>query len=512
MVCGDKGMAANTSGTRIVTGLTSPLDRYDVLGLVILFVAALAVRLYGLGSESIWLDEATSVVLAKMSIPGLIEWTAVDIHPPLYYMLLHFWLALGDGEVQVRLLSVVFGTCSVGVLYLLCRRLFNRWLAFSAALLLVASPLHVWYSQETRMYALLTLLALLMAYFMARALLDRKRWAWVAYLVCAIAALYTHYYAFFVLLFLNVVALYLLWRGLIDGRAFWRWVALQTVAGVAFLPWLPTMLDQIRAGGGSWVGRNGAPGLRALGTAATSFTVGPDSQWYMPWLRRLAYAAFGFLCVVGVLSPLRRRQTSTGVAFALIYLLVPILTAWLISQVKPLYSVRYLLPFLPAYYILIGQGLDMLRPAGGGVKTVRSALWALALAGLLLLSSIGILGSATHQQQADWRGIAAHVLDQSQPGDVVVFVPGWNVKPFDFYARGRIAEVSDTPIPINSADIRSLIAGATRGRTRLWYIQTKGHYSDPENDVGTYLDATFQRLEQQRSRENIVVSLYRLAP
>ncbi len=505
-------MAANINGPRIVTGLTSPLDRHDVLALMILCVAALGVRLYGLGSESIWLDEATSIVTAKRTLPDLIAWTAVDIHPPLYYMMLHVWLALGDGEVQVRLLSVVFGTCSVGVLYLLCRRLFNRWLAFSAALLLVASPLHVWYSQETRMYAMLTLLALLMAYFMARALLDGKRWAWIAYLVCAIAALYTHYYAFFVLLFLNVVALYLLWRGLIDGNVFWRWVGLQALAGVAFLPWLPTMLNQIRAGGGSWVGRSGAPGLRALGTAATSFTVGPDSQWYTPLLRRVAYAAFGLLCIVGALSPLRRRQSSTGMAFALIYLVVPILTAWLISQVKPLYSVRYLLPFLPAYYILIAQGLDMLRPAGSGVKNVRTVLSALALGGLLLVSSIGVVGSATHQQHADWRGIAAHVVDQSQPGDVVVFAPGWNVKPFDYYAHGRIAEISDTPIPINSADMRSLVAGAARGRTRLWYIQTMGHYSDPKNDVGTYLDATFQRLEQQRSRENVVVSLYRLAP
>ena len=218
-------MAGSVSRTESVTDSTGPWDGFDALGLVVVLCAALALRLYGLGSESIWLDEATSIVLARMNIPGLIEWTAVDIHPPLYYIFLHFWLALGDGEVQVRLLSVVFGVCSVGVVYLMSRRLFSRWVALASAVLLAGSPLHVWYSQNTRMYTMLALLALLTSYFMVRALLDHKRWAWLAYLVCAIMALYTHYYAFFVLLFQNVIVLYLLWRRHIDRPTFWRWIA-----------------------------------------------------------------------------------------------------------------------------------------------------------------------------------------------------------------------------------------------------------------------------------------------
>ena len=86
--------------------------------------------------------------------------TAQDIHPPLYYALLHGWTAiLGTGPAALRLLSVVVGVLTIPLLYLVARRMFTRRVALLATFLLTISPLHVYYSQEVRMYGLVALLS-----------------------------------------------------------------------------------------------------------------------------------------------------------------------------------------------------------------------------------------------------------------------------------------------------------------------------------------------------------------
>lgn len=489
-----------------------PTVKQELLIVAAILLATLLVRLYGLTTESIWLDEATSIWLARMSLPDLVRWTAVDIHPPFYYMTLHVWLLIGDGEAQVRLLSVVMGVAGVATLYLLARRLFNLWVAMAAAALLALSPLHVWYSQETRMYAMLTLLGLLTSYLMVRALLDNSRPAWIGYAACAILMLYTHYYALFVLLFQNVVAAYLAWHGDIERQALGRWIVMQVVAALAFLPWLPVMIGQVRSGGGGWVARTGVPSVRDLAGVASLYTLGPDLAWYAPLLRRAAYAVCGLLVLVGLFSGRRQGHgLSVGVAFCLLYLVVPVTTSWAVSQAKPLFSQRYLLPFLPPYYILLANGLDTLRTSIVRPSAARW-LWAAALAALLVVGGIGIVGSATHEQQADWRGIATYIVSNAQPDDVVVFVPGWNWKPFDYYARGRVALEGDTPIPLTATEVPRLVDDAIKGRTRLWLVQAEGHYADPDNALRSYLDRTYRRLDSRTLRDNIIVSLYQINP
>ncbi|NLS76996.1 MAG: hypothetical protein GXY76_07030, partial [Chloroflexi bacterium] len=91
---------------------------------VILLGAGL--RLHGLAAESIWLDEATSILLARMDLPSLIRTTAQDIHPPVYYALLHLWLPLGEGEFAVRALSAFAGILAIPFLFQLGRSLYDE--------------------------------------------------------------------------------------------------------------------------------------------------------------------------------------------------------------------------------------------------------------------------------------------------------------------------------------------------------------------------------------------------
>lgn len=138
-----------------------------------LTLLALAIRLYHLTYHSLWFDEAMSVHWARSSVPRILEVSmnlVEDRLPPLYYLLLHYWRSLfGDGEVAVRLLSVLLGTLLVPLVYRLSVELFDgQRIAVLAAALTTFNPFLVWYSQEARMYALAALLATLGAWFFWR--------------------------------------------------------------------------------------------------------------------------------------------------------------------------------------------------------------------------------------------------------------------------------------------------------------------------------------------------------
>src|SRR5207248_4339625 len=93
--------------------------------------------------------------------------------PPLYYLLAHAWLALGDDEAVLRTLSALLGALAVPLLGLLGAALFERRVGLLAAALLAGAPAHVFYSRDARMYPLLTLLLLLATYALVRATGER---------------------------------------------------------------------------------------------------------------------------------------------------------------------------------------------------------------------------------------------------------------------------------------------------------------------------------------------------
>ncbi|MBK7896066.1 MAG: glycosyltransferase family 39 protein [Anaerolineaceae bacterium] len=111
-------------------------------------------RLINLGRDSLWLDEAISYLAAQLPVTQIANNTLQDPHPPLYYLLLHFWLQLvPDSDTAVKLLSALFGILLIPAIYFLSQQLFhNRTISLTAAALTAVSPFHILYSHELRMY------------------------------------------------------------------------------------------------------------------------------------------------------------------------------------------------------------------------------------------------------------------------------------------------------------------------------------------------------------------------
>ncbi|MBU1031365.1 glycosyltransferase family 39 protein, partial [Patescibacteria group bacterium] len=122
----------------------------------IILTTGLCLRLISL-NQSLWLDEAINVMAAKsFSLFGMVtQYAVADFHPPGWFAILWIWGKLfGYSEIAVRLPSVIFGVLTIYITYLIGKKLISGKLGLLAALLLSINPLHIYYSQEARMYSL----------------------------------------------------------------------------------------------------------------------------------------------------------------------------------------------------------------------------------------------------------------------------------------------------------------------------------------------------------------------
>ena len=184
----------------------APRPLYLLLALVVL---AAALRLWRIGHQSYWLDEAFTVRIVRSDFGGMLDGVRhTESTPPLYYALAWLWeRVVGWHEVGLRSLSAVFGVATVPAAYAAARELFSERAGLVAAGLFAVSPYFVWYSQEARAYSLLVLLCTLSLLYFVRAERDgRGLWKWG--LVAALALL-THYFAAFLV---APEAAWLAWR------------------------------------------------------------------------------------------------------------------------------------------------------------------------------------------------------------------------------------------------------------------------------------------------------------
>jgi len=219
------------------------------LALLLIVLLAFLLRLYRLDQQGLWYDEGFSVYLARMSLGEITARTASDIHPPLFYYLLHLWLGpFGDSEFALRFFSLIFGLLTIPLIYALGRRLLGTTSGLLAASLLAISPLYLWYSQEARMYTLVTFLCLATSYLLLRGLAEGSKGAliWGLYVLINVLAVYSHFYAFFILTF-HLIFLLAWWAVKRKGDRLLAGLLSQGVVALAYLPWSGFVLRRYAA-------------------------------------------------------------------------------------------------------------------------------------------------------------------------------------------------------------------------------------------------------------------------
>lgn len=399
-------------------GARAPLMWY---GLVAALLVALVIRLATIAAQSAWLDEGYSLAVARHGMRYILSFTArSDIHPPLYYLALHAWLAVtGYGLEQARLLSALCGVASVAAIYALAAELFDHPTAAWAALLLAVSPLASWYSDETRMYAMTGLFTLLALASLVRAIRRGHRAAWAGYVVCAALAFYTDYSAAYALAGATAGALFMR-RG--TGTSARPWLisvlalAVLVLPALALLRWQETHnLSSI-----AWIP---APTPGVVGGVLVDL-IGLHTP--MPVVVVVAGLVLAVLSVLAVRADYRRPRLRWSYLFVASIALAPVVLALVLSLGQSVFLTRTVMASVYGVLIFFARGL--------AARTLRRLAWpVLALAPLLAVDAASLNAAYATTINEDWRGAASYLSTRTLPGDVILFGQGFLQLPFDVY-------------------------------------------------------------------------------
>jgi len=387
---------------------------------VTITLAAAVLRFHSIAAKSFWLDEGISFDIARLPSHRLLYelWHRQPNMSP-YFVLLHFWLALGSGEGFIRALSVLFSVGTIPVVYALGARLFGRHAGLLAAWFLAINAYHIRYAQEARAYAMVVFLAALASWLFVRNIEEPAGAHWKEYTaVCALCA-YSHFYGALIVA-AHFVSLAFLPRGQADWRKMvrsFRWFTLFMVpiavfsakTGAAPVNWLPPV---------NW------------GTLPKFGIVFAGNYGLRLLILDLAMIGLAALGAVRTLRQGGRTFETWRYGLLASWLFAPLGMALGASLLRPLFFPRYLSPCLPALVLLIAAGITRLRWA------TLSLVFCAAISPGSLLGTISYYQTDFDLYRADWRAAAAYVFDHAQPGDSV-YSYQVNQEPFEFYRWQR---------------------------------------------------------------------------
>lgn len=445
-----------------------------LLGLV---AVGAALRLYLLAGKSIWLDEAFSIVISQRDPAELLRMVArTDAHPPLYYLALNLWLSLvGTGAGRVRLLSALFSTASIPLMYLVGESLYQDAQAgLIAAAVLAFSPFQVWYGQEARMYAMLTILVLASACFFLRALRRNSPLDWAGFALTTVLALYTDTGALWYVFGLGLF--YLLFARRFPGTLK-DWILSQVAIALLYAPWLPFFWKQTGlVAEGFWLP---PPSFQAvLGTFLDFNSLG------FPWLAlNVLYMAFIF--VLAYIVPDREGWQRPLATF---WLFAPLGLSLLLSLRQPIFLSRNLIAASLGYYLLVA----------GTIRRFRSPKAATALLlPLVAMNLVSVGHNAWYGENEDWREAAEYVAEAAEDTEsgLLFFVPGYAELPFQYYFGQYDLDLDTQGYPEDEvllyADPRRVedVASSVGEQPYVWLVLRNAELVDPDWVVKGWMDS-----------------------
>lgn len=444
----------------------------------IILLVALFLRLVNL-NQSLWLDEATQAILSQKSLYSIWFERAGDFHPPLSYLLYHFWMFLGTSEIWLRFLSVLFGVATIFIIYKISKKLFNQQVAIFAALFMATAPFHIYYSQEIRMYAIATFFALLSMYYFVR---DKR----IGYVLSTTALIYTHYMGGFLIL-AQMVYLFFHKKGeILNYLKYLGFIFL------LYIPWAPRLLNQLENGFSAnqylpgWANFLSLDPSLAIPLTFLKFSIGRinfDNLSLYSFFAAVVLAFFGYLTTLGLL-----KNKTKEVKLLLFWLLIPIFLAWLISFLIPINQPFRLLFCLPAFYILLAIGIETLSS--------RIRPWRLAVAGVLLVNflSAGIYFTNPKFQREDWRGAVSFINKSLNENSKVIFAWSEPFPPYYWYqGKDGIGVVKKFPATENGV---SKNMEALNSKKEIYFFEYLQALSDPNRYTSSWLTENGYSLKQ----------------
>jgi uncharacterized membrane protein len=439
---------------------------------------AFALRLAALNARPLWYDEAFAVLFAEKGFQAMLAGTltpvagaASDVHPIAYYTALNGWMQIfGQSPFAARLLSVFLGLLTVAVAYGIGRQLFNRRAATAGMAVAAVSPFHIYYSQETRMYAPLALFCALAILFFLHATRNTQHAIrhWLGLAVSAALAMYMQNLAAFFLLAFGLSTLPRL-------KVFAKTAAAGAVAFALWLPWflnLPGQFAKLQQA--YWVTR---PDFVTLLQTALVYHAGEELVAARVLLPLALFTAIVLPVFLGWQIFKGRRETSAQSTLWLTALAVgaPLLL-FMASLYQPVYIQRALLPASLMYSVALGWLL---------AEAAMPTMIRVGLGGLLAATAIaGLWAHYTFAQfpRPDFPAAVVFLQQHAAPGDAILHSNKLTFFPMYYYDRALPQTfLADPPgsgsdtLALPTQDALGLFAvddaeAATQWAGQVWFV------------------------------------------
>ena len=456
----------------------------------LIVILAATVRFYAIGRRSFWFDEGLSLGMARLPLADLLRnsWNPRLNNQILYYLLLWPWHAFGEAESTVRAFSAVFSIGAVVVLCILGRELFGTAAGLVAGAVLALHPNAIWFAQEARAYSLTTFLVCLSALFLAQVIRKGRRRDVVCWSAASVLALYSHFFALFVV-GAQVFSVFALGRRDLAGRA--KGIGAGVVAiGVlaspiaAFSLFLPSGLSLY------WV----MPLTYSRFTSVAAFLAGGKMFLFVFYVALFAVVAANALGT-------RQAERRWGMALALAWAIIPVLAMSAASIGRPILVERYLLASVPGWALSCGIVVGPL------MERRRLAALAYAITGFILIAEVeGMEGNYTDAFE-DWRTPAFQVSAVTRPGDAILYESPWAGLAFGYYldrAPRQPERLQAGPLLFSG----TFDVARAAERERVWLVLSREN--EPQADC--LLPEGIARLHRELVRSHPIVSAFDYGP
>lgn len=506
-----------------------------LLPLVFVLLVAFVLRVINLDTQDIWGDEATSIFRSRHPLGGV--FFNVEEHPPLYSVILFFWLRLvGTEPFALRLLSVVFGTLAVALVYVLGRRLVSSQVGLIAAALMTLSAFAVYYSQETRMYTLALAITTTSSYLFVRwlgigeatvhamgldahqhnqtpvaGLLNSDKLSYslipgrtsllAFWVILSLVSLLTHYITVALLVAHNV-SFFILRRQM--SLPLRPWLAAQLffllVAGIWFVIQGHVAFGKARIDEATW---SLDPIAEVWDKTLTALTVGTTLPKEWEWPMAIAPMMLASIGIVRLLWPSghndqswRASRQQAVVVVITANLLVPLILTSLANVTAPYYYPRYLLISLPYFLIPMAIGILTLwqlvnRPVNPTIVLARWGIGGLLLAAALLPNTLSLATYFTDPsyEKGGYGKLMATVQARAKPGDALLLNNRQQEAIFSYYRpEGLPVYWFPTRFPWSHPTTQQQLVEIASKHPRLWLVMFGNpEQYDPHHELERWL-------------------------
>lgn len=299
-------------------------------------------------TQSLWRDEAYSILSAQHSLEFLL--TKITLEPPLYYILLHFWMKIfGTSEIATRMLSFVGFSLATGIVIYWAEKIYKKhWLSWYLPLFFFLNPMLLYYGFEVRTYGWYIFFATASMYSYLE-----KRWLW--FILATTLGFYTHTYMVFVPFVEAIHWLIANKRYLAKSIKRDPFARSLCIVGLLALPWFYRIAYEVANLKSSWYFPVDIHLVRSvLGNMFLGYEGTPGGLWIYTYLFSIILL---FFFILALKEKARRKYT----IFFLCMAIVPLVVVIGISFKKPLFVNRYLIPVTIAEVFLLVYALASIK-------------------------------------------------------------------------------------------------------------------------------------------------------